>query len=209
MRAFNRRTSTTGALVAAATVVGTAAISVPAHADPQGYIEVETGVGYFYGTFDQDPNYVLIVGGSAQEFCEDAPDDPFGNAEPGTATARIFERNGVTKIKVNSSNQPLYLYEYPTDGPEFIAAFCDIYFDDDPATTVPEPVAHGSGNLKVRTTVFSESAVDVFNSVNGTLEAADGTDYKVRAAADVFVQDGMPVGEPSDFVSFSLKEIRR
>ncbi|MGB5952706.1 MAG: hypothetical protein WBG57_09380 [Ornithinimicrobium sp.] len=203
------RAATVGAGTAAAVVMSALVLPGAAHADPQGYIEVETGVGYFYGTFEQDPNYVLIVGGSAEEFCDDAPDDPFGNAEPGTATARIFERNGVTKIKVNSSNQPLYLYEYPTDGPEFIAAFCDIYFDDDPATTVPEPVAQGSGNLKVRTTVFSESAVDVFNSVNGTLEAADGTNYKVRAAADVFVQDGMPVGEPADFVSFSLKEIGR
>jgi len=210
MKAPKRPMITAGAGAATAAGLVATLLAAPAHAEPQGYTEEEFGVGYFYGTFNEDPGYVLIVGGSAEEFCEDGPDDPFGTAEPGEATARVFERkNGVVDIKVNSTDQPLYLYESPLEGPGFITEFCDIYFDDDPATTVPDPVASGSGNLKVRNTEFSESTEDIFNSVNGTLEADDGTEYKVRASVDVLIQDGELTAAPSDFVSFSLTEIRR
>jgi len=210
MRARKRPTITVGVGAAAVAVLGAGIIAAPAHAEPQGYTEVEYGVGFFYGSFDEDPNYVLLVGGSAEEFCDVGGDDPFGTAEPGTATARIFERkNGVVDIKVNSRNQPIYLYESDLGGPGFIEEFCDIYFDEDPATTVADPVATGKAKLKVRTSVISESSADVFNSVNGTLEAGDGTTYTVRAAADVLIRDDVPVGNPADFISFDLTEIRR
>ncbi|HKJ12236.1 MAG TPA: hypothetical protein VJ976_07575 [Ornithinimicrobium sp.] len=201
--------ATVGAGFAAAVVAG-AVLAGPAQATPQGFTEEEFGVGYFYGTFDADPGYALLVGGSAEEFCEDGPDDPFGTAEPGSATARVFTRNNGTVVtKVNSRDQPLYLYVTPLDGPSFITEFCDIYFDDDPTTSVPDPVASGTANLKVRNTVLSESTVDIFNSVNGFLTAGDGTEYKVRASVDVLLENGAPTTNPVDFVNFSLTEIRR
>jgi len=183
-------------------------MSAPAYAAPKGYDQDDFGVGYFYGTFDQDPNLVLLVGGSAEEFCLDNPDDPFG-AEPGLAQSRTFVRkNGDIDVKVNDKDQPIYLYETDEDGPSFIEDFCAVYVDTDPMTTAPEPVASGTADLKVRTRI-SGSTLDVFNGVNGTLEASDGTEYKVRASADLVVQDGVPVGDPADFISFSLTEIRR
>ncbi|MGB7448194.1 MAG: hypothetical protein WA892_03610 [Ornithinimicrobium sp.] len=207
MKAPKRRTVTRGVSAAAAAVVSTVLIAAPAHAGSRGYSEEEVGVGFFYGTFDEDPNLTLLVGGRAEDFCLDNPEDPF-NAEPGSARARMFERgNGVVKEKINDKGQPIYLYETEGDGPSFIEEFCDVYFDEDPATTVPEPVASGSANLKVRNRI-SGSTVDVFNSVRGFLEATDGTEYKVRASADLVVEDGVPVGDPADFVSFRLKEIR-
>jgi hypothetical protein len=50
--------------------------------------------------------------------------------------------------------------------------------------------------------------VDVFNSVNGKATAEDGTEYKVRGSADLVVKDGAPVGDPTEFVSLQVTEIR-
>jgi hypothetical protein len=206
MRAPERPTIGLGAAALAAAVISAALIPAPAHAGPRGATQEEYGVGFFYGTFDEDPNYVLLVGGRAEDFCVDNPDDPF-NAEPGVAQARVKERrNGVRTVKVNSEGQPINLYESAGDGPTFIEEFCDVYFDEDPATSVPEPVASGTARLKVRDKI-SGSTVDVFNGVKGFLEADDGTQYKVRASADLVVEDGVPVGDPADFVSFRLRQI--
>ncbi len=181
-----------------------------AHAEPQGFLPVETGVGYFYGTFDQSPNIQLLVGGTAEDFCLANPDDPF-NAEPGFAPLRVFLRNdGSVDLKVDDKGQPIHLYEQ-TDlvGPEWIESVCADLFDGDPGTAVPEPFASGTADLKVRVSVVSDDLVDVFNSVNGTATSTDGTEYKVLAAADLVVENGVPVGDPADFVSLKLTEIRR
>ena len=37
----------------------------------------------------------------------------------------------------------------------------------------------------------------------------DGTEYKVRGTADLVVENGVAVGDPRDFVGFTLTEIRR
>ncbi len=176
-------------------LVGAAA---PAGAEPQGHAQGETGVGFFYGTFDQEPNVVLLAGGTAEEFCEAFPGDP------GTAPVRIFERNdGTTDLKVNDKNQPIYLYHTDlNDAPIWLGAVCA-------GDVEPDLFASGSADLKVRISVISENLVDVFNSVNGKATGTDGTEYKVRASADLIVENGMPLGDPRDFVNFEMTEIKR
>ncbi len=178
----------------------------PVSADPQGFIEDQLGVGYFYGTFDQSPNVVLLVGGTAEEFCEAEPAEPF-NGEPGIAPLRLFLRSdGAVDLKVNDKHQPIHLYNIDFDGaPPWIEQVCAAYFDGDPT---PEPFASGTADLKVRLSVVSEDYVDVFNSVNGKATGTDGTEYKVRAWADLIVENGVPVGDPADFVGFKMHEIR-
>lgn len=192
-------------VLAALLLVASAATA--AMAAPQGYIEGEAGIGYFYGTFDQAPNVTLLAGGTAEEFCLDNPDDPF-NAEPWSAPLRTFLRNdGSVDLKVNTKGVPINLYATEIgDGPAWIARVCDVYLAGGPA---PEPFASGVADVKVRVSVISESLVDVFNSVNGSATGTDGTEYKVRASADLVVENGVPVGDPSDFVDFELTEIER
>jgi hypothetical protein len=65
----------------------------------------------------------------------------------------------------------------------------------------------GEADLKVRITVLSADRAEVFNSVNGKATGTDGTEYKVRGSADLSVEGG--IGDPRDFVDFTLREIRR
>jgi hypothetical protein len=205
MKTFEKRTATISTLVIAATAAGVA-LPTPARAEPQGYIEQESPLGYFYGTFDEDPNIVLLVGGTAEEFCLDDP-DPFV-AEPGITTERVFVRNdGQVDVKVNDKDQPIHLYESTGEAPDLIAQTCEALFDGDPTTTPVEPFASGTADLKVRVSVISDDLVDVFNSVNGTATANDGSEYKVRASADLIVEKGVPQGDPAEFVSLTLTEI--
>ena len=184
-----------------------ASVATAATAAPQGYLEGEAGIGYFYGTFDEDPNVQLLAGGTAEEFCLDNPDNPF-NAEPGSAPLRTFLRaDGSVDLKVNAKGIPINLYATEIgDAPTWIAQVCDVYLAGGPA---PEPFASGVADVKVRVSVLSEDLVDVFNSVNGFASGTDGTEYRVRASADLLVENGVPVGEPSDFVDFELVEIKR
>lgn len=193
-----KRKLATAFLVAATAVM---AFGNPATANPKGFIEDEVGVGYFYGTFNQSPNTVLLAGGTVEEFCDANPD-------PGTAPARIFPRSdGSVDLKVNDKDQPIYLYTIDFDGvPPWIDSVCEAYFDGEPT---PSPFASGTANLKVRVSIVSESYVEVFNSVNGRATGTDGTEYRVRAWADLVVENGAPVGNPEDFVGFVLKEIGR
>lgn len=198
---------TIGTLVIAAMVGG---MSPPntAYAEPRGFIEQEVALGYFYGTVDDDPNIVLLVGGTAEEFCLDDP-DPFVG-EPGVTTERVFIRyDGQVDVKVNDKEQPIYLYESTGEAPDLIAATCEALFDGDATTTPVEPFASGTANLKVRVGVISDDLVDVFNSVNGTATGVDGTEYKARASADLIIENDVPQGDPAEFVSFTLTEIKR
>ena len=68
-------------------------------------------IGYVYGTFNDGPNMTLLVGGSADDFCDAKPEDPF-NAEPGMAMGRTFSRiGGVEDLMINDKDQPIYLYD--------------------------------------------------------------------------------------------------
>jgi hypothetical protein len=199
-----RSVARTLALVATIAVLGGMATS--ASAEPQGHIREELGYGYFYGTFDQDPNIQVLAGGRAEEFCVDNPEDPF-NAEPGTVPGRLYPRDdGALDIRADDNGQPLHLYHQDVGGgPEWIEAVCADYVADG---TIPEPFASGTGHLKVRVTIDG-NVVDVFNSINGIATGTDGTAYKVRAWADLVVVDGVPTESPENFVGTEVVQISR
>jgi len=186
-------------LIAIFTVMLMVGVAAPASADPQGFIEDEFEYGFFYGTFDQSPNVALFAGGRIEEFC-------FG--DPGTAPLRVFLRNdGTVDLKVNDKDQPIFLYDTEfNDIPTWLGAICPGIAGGD---TPPEPFATGDADLKVRITVVSDDLLEIFNSVNGKATGTDGTEYKVRGTADLIVENGVPLGDPREFVGFKLTEIRR
>lgn len=195
------------AALLAATAVLTG-LAIPASADPQGYIEDDFGVGYFYQSFEGGPNVVLLAGGTAAEFCETAEAeevDPF-NAEPGSADVRVFLRDdGSVDLKVNDKGQPIHLYDMGaySDAPVWINAVCA-------GEVVPDHFAAGTADLKVRISLSADGPPEhVFNSVNGKATAPDGTEYKVRGWADVPFEGGVPVGTPPDWVGLEITEIGR
>ena len=184
-----------GLLIASSVV-----IAGPASAAPQGFIEDELEYGFFYGTFDQSPNVALFAGGTFEEFCV---------GDPGRAPLRVFLRDdGTVELKVNDKDQPIHLYytEF-NDIPEWLDAICPEIAGGGDA---PAPFASGTANLKVRDSYLFEGGppTHVFNSVNGKAVAPDGTVYHVRGAADIPFVDGVPVGTPPEWVSFSLRERR-
>ncbi len=187
-------------LIAIFTVMLMVGVAAPASADPQGFIEDEFEYGFFYGTFDQSPNVALFAGGSIEEFC-------FG--DPGTAPLRVFLRNdGTVDLKVNDKDQPIFLYDTEfNDIPTWLEAICPGIIEDGDAP--PEPFARGDADLKVRITVVSDDLLEIFNSVNGKATGTDGTEYKVRGTADLIVENGVPLGDPREFVGFKLTEIGR
>lgn len=123
-------------------------------------------------------------------------------------TSRTFVRqDGSVDVKVNDTGQPIHLYEIShPDGPSWITQVCDDIADGDDG---PEPFASGTADLKVRDSYLFEGGPPghIFNSVNGRATGTDGTEYKVRAAADIPFEDGAPVGTPPDWISFELREI--
>lgn len=169
-----------------------------AHAQPAGHLSAETGVGFFYGTFEDGENMTLLVGGSAEDFCAVGPTD-----DPGSAPSRVFFRaDGSVDVKVNDKDQPTFLYRHAGPaGPDFLDVVCA------PGSTVPGPFAVGATDLKLRVSDGGGGLVDVFNSVNGVLHGTDGSTYKVHASADLVLDDGVPVGDPSTFVDLSVREI--
>ena len=203
MKTSNHGKTVIGGALATAALIGSFLGPGIAHAEPQGYLQEVYAVGLVYGTFEEEgSNLTLLVGGTVEEFCP---------ADPGTAPMRVFpRRNGTVDLKVNDKGQPIYLYEQTVgDSFDWIDSVCTDVFDDDPDTNAPAPDAIGSADLKVRISIISEDLVDVFNSVNGELVASDGTEYRVRASADFVVENGVLLGDPADFVSLKLTEIRR
>ena len=186
-------------LVAGAAVMVMVAAAAPASASAKGFIEAELEDGFFYGTFDQSPNVALTAGNPIEGFCL---------GELGTAPLRVFERkSGAVDLKVNDKNQPIYLYETDSDDvPAWLEEICPGILQGD---SPPEPFATGEADLKVRVSLVSDDLVEVSNSVNGKATGTDGTEYKVRATADLVVVDGAPQGDPRDFIGFKLTEIRR
>lgn len=216
-----------GAVVAAGALAGIVAVPATAQAEPQGYDRDDAGVALVYGTFNPpgETNQVLLLGGDLQGFCEAGPEGP----GPGEAPARFFSRNdGTLDVKINDKDQPIYLYEQTMGDAltEWLPAVCGAYLGG--GVPLPDAVAAGTANLKVRDSVISPELIEVFNSANGHLTATDGSgaEYRVRAAADftlvplrdpdgelVLDPDGelilVPAGNPAEFVSFDLKQIRR
>ncbi|MEZ5225956.1 MAG: hypothetical protein R2710_04590 [Acidimicrobiales bacterium] len=167
----------------------------------------EIGIGLVYETFDETDNQMLFVGGSVGEFCEDNPADPF-NAEPGSAMARVFvHRDGAVTVKATNQEQPAYLYRTgAAGGPPWIEAVCaDMANGAEP----PEAFATGAVALKLRVTEHSPDLVDVFNSTRGTVTSADGSRFRVRSKADFILENGMPAGDPTDFVELDVRPMCR
>lgn len=197
MTTTTRRTFT--AMLAAVLLL--AGLGTAATAAPQGY---ETGPlegpGRFYGDFEE----VLLFGG--------APAEAWCHGDEGSAEARVFHRrDGSIDVKVDAMDYPLFLYapDGPAvlDAPVFLDQTCAAIFDGDPATNPLEPFAVGTGNLKVRATIHPDGLVEESNSVNGMLTGADGTQWKVRAWADFAVDDGVLLGDPTEFVGFHLTRV--
>ena len=191
-------------LAAALLILATASFGLVtnAAADGQRYSEEPYEVGLFYGTFGESPNTFLLVGGTVEEFCEAGPE-----GGPGMATAKVRElKDGTVRVKVRSWNQPMYLYEADIEGvPPWLGDVCPAYFADG---TAPQPFASGSGFLKVRDTVVSPDRIEVFNKVRGYVSEPDGTKYKVKGSADFVLENGIPNGNPEDFVTFSMRKLR-
>lgn len=183
------------AVFAALLLVGV--VATPASAEPSGFVEDELAYGFFYGTFDESPNVALFAGGRLEEFCV---------GDPGTAPLRVFPRSdGTVDLKVNDGDQPIYLYRTDFDEvPTWLDTICPgIVGGEAP----PKPFAEGEAQLKVRITVVSDDLLEIFNSVNGKATGTDGIEYKVRGSADLIVEDGVPLGDPREFVDFTLVEI--
>ncbi len=201
---YRARTRTLAIAGAATLALGLGAApsqaAAQAGASAQGFIETELDYGFFYGTFDQTPNVALFAGGDIGASCA---------GDPGTAPLRVFERtDGAVDLKVNAKDQPIYLYytEF-NDIPTWLGEICPGILED--GEEPPTPFAMGAADLKVRISVVSDDRQEIFNSVNGMATGTDGTEYKVRGTADLVVENGVPVGDPRDFVGFTLTEIRR
>lgn len=192
----------TTALITALAAAGGLAVGASS-TSAQGFIPDTLEYGFFYGTFDEQPNIALFAGGTFEDFCAADPD-----GGPGTAPLRVFpRRDGTTDLKVNDKDQEIYLYETEFDDiPEWLGAVCPTLGGGGAA---PAWFATGEADLKVRVSVLSATTVEVANSVNGTATGTDGTEYKVRGTADLVVVNDVPQGDPRDFVGFKLTEIRR
>ena len=208
MTLLNPRRGALSIAVAMVATVGAAAIPANVHAHGHDDSWPDAPVGFVYGTFDQEPNLTLLVGGTVEEFCRNKPDDPF-NAQPGSSPTRVKERrDGSTVIRIRDHAEPVHLYEVDNpNAPEWIAGVCANLFDGDPATVVPAPFASGSAKLRARIHIDG-GTVDVFNAARGRVVAADGTVYRVKASADLVVEDGVPQGDPADFVKLDVRRLR-
>lgn len=174
-------------------------VATTASAAPQGYVEDEFQYGYFYGTpetFQGEEGMVLFAGGPAEAFCD---------GDPGRATARTFFRHdGSIDIKVDAKDQPIWVYETDLGAIELLDEACD------PNTPTPEVFAEGTALLKVRMTINTDGTLDIFNSINGKVTAADGSWWKVRGSADFGVAaNGDLIGNPAEFVFLEIHQISK
>lgn len=174
-------------LTALALVVG---LVGPATARGRGFERAVISEGLFYGDFEQD--VLLFVGGTTAAICDGA-DEP-------THRARVFERrDGSVDIKVDGSEQPIFLYSSELGAPQFIEATCAAMSDGDDSTVPVEPFAVGEGTVKIRNTIEPDGTFDVVNSTRGSATGPDGTTFRVRGWADLTIVDGVPQGDPADF----------
>lgn len=186
--------------VIAVTIMMLSALVIAAQAQGSGGFDEETHQeGLFYGDFDQE--ILLFAGATTEDFCNE--DEPIHDA-------RVFHRaDGSVDIKVDASEQPIYLYSSPLGAPELIDATCEAMFDGDPDTVPLEPFALGDGLVRMRIEIAPDGTAHVVNSTVGNASSADGTTWRVRGWADLMIVDGMPVGDPADFQGLRVVQTGR
>lgn len=173
------------AIIAATITMLLAFVSV-AQAGARGFEEAQLEEGLFYANFDED--ILLFVGSTAEDFCNEV--------EP-THDARVFHRSdGSVDIKVDASEQPIYLYSSELGAPELIEATCEAMNNGEPTL---QPFAEGEGLVRMRIEIAPEGTVHVVNSTVGAASSTDGTTWRVRGWADLMIVDDAPVGDPADF----------
>lgn len=64
-------------------------------------------------------------------------------------------------------------------------------------------------DLKFRMSILTDRTIEMFNGVNGTAAAVDGTHWKIRTWADFTIVDGEPQGDPAEFQSVNIQQIGR
>lgn len=169
------------------------AVAAPAWAaDPQGYVEDELNYGYFFDDLDQ--GVAVFAGGPVESFCS--------GHDKGSAPLRVFERSdGSVDLKANARNQPFWVYHVDVPAPVLEEQVCTGQI------APPDAFATGTGNLKVRISILADGIIDVFNGINGTATAADGTEWKVRTWADLTLVNGVPQGDPAEFQGLKIQQI--
>lgn len=194
-------------LAAALGALALAVTAAPAaNAAPQGFMQDTLFFGFFYDNVDD--GVVVTAGVPIDDFClQEAPAE---------APLRVFLKSDGTATLKSHGNQDvaIYVYEFDGPGPALIGATCEAIFDADPTTMPPTPVATGTGLMKFTVTGI-EGPDDIggfhlSNSINGMATAGDGTQWKVigRAAFET-AEDGSPIGDPDDFQSLSVRQVRR
>jgi hypothetical protein len=159
-------------------------------------------VGFFYGS----DGYTLFSGAAPSDFCT----ENFTMAK-----AKVSERrDGTFTVKAKGHNIPMYLFDFGGPAPALIDMACEALFDDDPSTNPLEPIAVGSGRVKIKDTGLAEFGATAgfhsFNVSRGTVRGEDGSKWRVRAWADLDIdENGFPVGNPAEFQSLSVKQVRR
>lgn len=182
-------------VTALATCLLLAGSTTAATAGPQGYDQQQHVEDLFYGDFDLE--ILLFAGGTAEDTCND---------NESTHDARVFTRHdGSVDIKVDASEQPIYLYSTPLGGPEFTDATCEAMFDGDPDTVPLDPFAVGEGLVRMRIGIAPDGTVHIVNSTVGSATSAEGTTWKVRGWADLMIVDGVPIGDPTDFQGLRVR----
>ena len=179
MRTSNRTRTMIGGAFATAALLGSFLAPATAQAKSQGYIQDVFPVGLVYGTFEEDPNLTLLVGGTVEEFCP---------SDPGTAPMRVFVRkNGTVDLKVNDKDQPIYLYELTTESLPIVlddTTYQTEYIRDGvafggadglqlvalrPGLMVMDSVSDG-GDLRARVSVFEAEQTAVADVIDAAVE---------------------------------------
>lgn len=158
--------------------------------------------GFFYGDFDAD--LMALVGAPLDaDSCQGAGfptvTKVFRERRDGSWTERWRDRQSVT------------IYSTPLAPPDFIAEMCPGIIEGGPA---PEPFATGRG--QVRSLVAGLDSPEgpplpgarIVNRTFGFVEDADGQRYRVRAKADLVLDEDLnPIGDPADFQWLSVKPV--
>ena len=158
--------------------------------------------GFYYGDFDDE---LLLLSGPPL-----AADNCAGDGFPLVTKFYRQRRDGAWSERWRD-RETVTLYSTPLGGPEFVEEECDaILSGGDP----PEPFATGQG--QVRSYISTLSSPDgpplpgtrIVNSTFGFVTDDDGQRYRVKAKADVVLDDDLfPVGSPTEFQGLRVQPV--